>query len=139
MDSPRRWRRPARAVPDAPPAFDPARAAVGFARVLRATGLRVPTGSTVTFAEALGVLGWGSGDDVYWAARATLCNRPEDVERFDACFRAWFASLDAGPPGAGAPPTVDAVVALDEPGAADHPDGADAPGADAVPILTVRF
>jgi uncharacterized protein with von Willebrand factor type A (vWA) domain len=126
-------------VPDIPPVFDPARAAVGFARVLRAAGLRVPTGSTVTFAEALGVLGWGSGDDVYWAARATLCNRPEDVERFDACFRAWFASLDATPTGAGLGAPHDAVVALDAPGGGEDPDDADAPDAGAVPILTVRF
>jgi uncharacterized protein with von Willebrand factor type A (vWA) domain len=125
-------------VPDTPTAFDPARAAVGFARVLRAAGLRVPTGSTVTFGEALDVLGWASGADVYWAARATLCNRPEDVERFDACFRAWFASLDTGMgPEVGVPH--DAVVALDAPGGGDEPDDADATDADAVPFLTVRF
>jgi uncharacterized protein with von Willebrand factor type A (vWA) domain len=120
--------------------FDAARAAVGFVRLLRAAGLRVPLGSTVTFAEAVGVLGWESGDDVYWAARATLCNRPEDVERFDACFRAWFAALDGAGAPAGASVPVDAVVALDAPGNEDRDqDVDDAPDPDAVPILTVRF
>jgi uncharacterized protein with von Willebrand factor type A (vWA) domain len=125
-------------VPEPRAGFDPARAAVGFARVLRAAGLRVPTGSTVMFADALAVLGWGSGDEVYWGARATLCRRPEDVERFDECFHAWFASF-AVPAGAaiGRAP-LEAIVAVDVPvdtGGDDDPFGA---GAD-VPILTVRF
>lgn len=68
------------------------RAAVGFARVLRAAGLAVSTDSTVLFADALSVVGGTQGEHVYWAARATLCRRPEDVERFDACFAAWFGS-----------------------------------------------
>ena len=126
-------------MPELPTTFDPARAAVGFVRVLRGAGLRVPTGSTVTFADALGVVGWGVGADVYWAARATLCNRPEDVERFDACFRAWFASLGADGSGAGAPVVADAVIALDAPGREDDGGGPEADPADAVPIVTVRF
>jgi uncharacterized protein with von Willebrand factor type A (vWA) domain len=127
-------------VAEATLAFDPARAAVGFARVLRAAGLRVTTGSTIMFGEALAAVGWGSGDDVYWAARATLCTRPEDLERFDACFHAWFASVDAGTAGSGARMPVDAVVALDAPGPDGGRDGEDATGdADVVPILAVRY
>src|SRR5262245_53216261 len=89
------------------------------------------------FADALGVLGWGSGDDVYWGARATLCRRPEDVERFDACFAAWFASLaGTGAPAVGEVP-VEAIVALDAPLASDGDD--DGLSEDGVPIVTVRF
>jgi len=118
--------------------FDAARAAVGFARVLRAAGLRVPTDSSIAFAEALGVVGWSDGTDVYWAARATLCRRPEDVERFDACFRAWFADRDAAAVRDVAP-ELEAVVALDAPGDGSDDGGEEPPGDERVPILTVRF
>jgi uncharacterized protein with von Willebrand factor type A (vWA) domain len=126
-------------VPDPKPPNDAARAAVGFARLLRGAGLRVPTGSTLTFAEALGVVGWGSGDDVYWSARATLCNRPEDVERFDECFHAWFTARSGSDGLGGAPVAVGAVVALDAPGTEAPGRDADAEEPEALPILTVRF
>ena len=61
-----------------------ARAAVGLARLLRDAGLRVPTGSTVMFGDALAQVGWAYAEDVYWAARATLCRRPEEIALFDA-------------------------------------------------------
>jgi uncharacterized protein with von Willebrand factor type A (vWA) domain len=126
-------------VADAAPSFVPARAAVGFARVLRASGLRVPTDSTIAFGEALGVVGWADARDVYWAARATLCRRPEDVERFDASFRAWFAGRD-GAAAREVVPAREAVVALDAPGAPTDDVGEDGPAGDEpVPILTVRF
>jgi uncharacterized protein with von Willebrand factor type A (vWA) domain len=57
---------------------EPERLAVAFTRLLRGTGIDVPFGSTVTFGEALHVLGLERRDDVYWAGRATLVNRPEE-------------------------------------------------------------
>ena len=76
-----------------PAPFDTARAAVGFVRLVRAAGLPAPVDSTVLFADALAAVGWDTAADVYWAARATLCRRPEDRERFDECFRAWFGAM----------------------------------------------
>ncbi len=70
--------------------MDPDRVAVGFAQVLRAAGLGASIDGTATFAAALRIVGWDRADQVYWAARVTLCRRPEDVATFDACFRAWF-------------------------------------------------
>ena len=64
--------------------------AAGFVRALRQAGISVPIGSSVLFFRALGEVGMVDGDTVYWAARATLLHRPEDVETFDAMFRAWW-------------------------------------------------
>ena len=113
-----------------------ARAAVGFVRLLRAAGIRVPVGSSALFGEALGVLGWDAASDVYWAGRATLVRRPEDVGTYDACFGAWFGTaIDADEPVVAVP--TEAIVALDLPAAADADGRADT-DADA-PVLAVRF
>jgi uncharacterized protein with von Willebrand factor type A (vWA) domain len=69
---------------------DAARAAVAFVRFLRTEGLDVPIGSTVTFVEALDALGIATRDNVYWAGRATLVSRPEDIEVYDQVFRAFW-------------------------------------------------
>ena len=90
------------------------RMAVGFARLLRAAGLDVPSGATVVFAEALAAVGVDRRPGVYWAARATLLRTPTDRARFDACFEAWWlGSTD----GIGAPPSEPetVVIALDDP------------------------
>ena len=70
--------------------LDVDRLAVGFARVLRGAGLDVPVGTTILFAEALGAVGVSTRDAVYWAGRATLVRRPEDIELYDRCFAAWW-------------------------------------------------
>ena len=64
--------------------------AVAFARVLRGAGLRVPIGAVLTFAEALAEVGLGSREPVYWAARATLVRRPEDLAVFDQAFAVFW-------------------------------------------------
>ena len=64
--------------------------AVAFARVLRGAGLLVPTSTVIAFAEALGAVGVERRDDVYWAARATLVRRPEDLRLFDRAFRVFW-------------------------------------------------
>lgn len=66
--------------------------AVGFARLLRSAGIRVPTDRVTWFARSLGVLGVGSRDDVYSCARATLASRPEDFATLDICFDLWWTS-----------------------------------------------
>ena len=43
--------------------------AVAFARILRGAGLKVPTGSVLTFVDALGVVGMEERNPVYWVRR----------------------------------------------------------------------
>ena len=66
---------------------------VDLGRRLRASGLPVGTGRIVTFTRAVGAVG-PAPDDVYWAARASLISRPEDVGRFDATFDEWQRDLE---------------------------------------------
>ena len=73
------------------------RLTVGFARLLRAAGLDVPVGATLVFAEGLAAVGVGSRDSVYWAGRATLVRRPEDVELYDRAFGAWWERVHEVP------------------------------------------
>jgi len=72
----------------APEAGD--RIAVAFARVLRGLGLDVTPGSTVTFARALAAVGIARRQSVYWAGRATLVHEPDDIDRYDAAFDAYW-------------------------------------------------
>ena len=67
--------------------------AVGFVRVLRQAGLSVPTGATVVFARALAAVGIDQPDGVYWAGRATLVRRLEDVALYDRIFVGFFGGL----------------------------------------------
>jgi uncharacterized protein with von Willebrand factor type A (vWA) domain len=100
-------------VPDSTVAATPAveRAAVGFARVLRGSGLDVPVGSTLAFAEALAAVGIDTRDAVYWAGQATLVRRPEDIATYDRAFAAWWertATISFA-----APPTTELTLAFD--------------------------
>jgi hypothetical protein len=85
-------------------------AAVAFGRVLRGTGLDVPVGAVATFARALGALGIDRRDRVYWAGRATLVTRPEDVPVYDRAFDAfWLGEHSWEPPERkSSPPTFEA-------------------------------
>jgi uncharacterized protein len=94
------------AMPDPPAPGDAIGPLVDLGRRLRASGLPVGTGRIVTFCRAVGVVGTGR-DDVYWAGRASLISRPEDVERFDAAFDGWrrahgarrlIVPIEPGPP-----------------------------------------
>ena len=62
-------------------ATGPADIAVAFSQILRGAGLSVPTSCTHTFAEALCAIGITDRDTTYWAGRATLVRRPEDIDR----------------------------------------------------------
>jgi uncharacterized protein with von Willebrand factor type A (vWA) domain len=63
---------------------------IGFGRALRTRGLAVGTGRIVTFCRAAAALGALNRDGLYWAGRASLISRPEDVEAFDDVFDAHF-------------------------------------------------
>lgn len=68
------------------------RLTVAFVRVLRSAGLGVPTGATLAFARALAEVGVDRPERVYWAGRATLLRRPEDIALYDQAFSAFFGS-----------------------------------------------
>ncbi|MGH9115936.1 MAG: vWA domain-containing protein [Acidimicrobiales bacterium] len=106
---------------------DVGRIITGFARALRAQGISLPTGSVVCFAEALALLGLGRGADaVYWAGRATLICRPEDIPVYDRVFASYWQDGIAGePPVPVAGSSLTLAVDADDTG----PDGGDADGA----------
>jgi hypothetical protein len=91
------------------------RRAVLFARVLRALGLDVTTGSTVAYAEALAAAGMGERAPVYWAGRATLVHRPEDVDVYDRAFAAVWEGRDQGEGELEREPTTPVALAVDTP------------------------
>jgi uncharacterized protein with von Willebrand factor type A (vWA) domain len=74
----------------------PDRVAVGFVRALRAAGLEVPVGATVTYTEALVEVGLARQASLYWAGRTTLVTRAEDFPTYDRVFAAYWhdRSLD---------------------------------------------
>jgi hypothetical protein len=63
-----------------------------FGRALRDEGLAVGTGRIETFCRATALLG---PDDLYWAGRATLVARPQDVAVYDEVFEAFFGEPKA--------------------------------------------
>jgi uncharacterized protein with von Willebrand factor type A (vWA) domain len=67
------------------------RLVVSFCRALRAEGLSVPVSAVVSFVRALNVLGVLRPSDVYWAGRATLVRRPEDIDPYDRVFYAFWS------------------------------------------------
>jgi uncharacterized protein with von Willebrand factor type A (vWA) domain len=89
----------------------PDRIAVAFVRVLRGAGLDVPVGSTIEFVRALDRVGLATPAGVYWAGRATLIRRPDDISAYDRAFAA-FWNDHAGPGGLD-DPEVTATVAFD--------------------------
>lgn len=130
----------------APPTFDDrnptqhsgaAEIAVAFTRILRGAGLKVPTSSTHTFAEALCAVGLGDRDGVYWSGRATLARRPEDIDVYDRAFHVFFEHRrSAGAPDEEEPLAITMAVDSDDGDDADEPDTAE-PTAD--PTIELRF
>jgi uncharacterized protein with von Willebrand factor type A (vWA) domain len=72
---------------------EPERIVAGFTRALRSAGLSVPTGSAVTYAAALGAVGLEEPEPVYWAGRATLVRRPDDIGVYDRVFTTYWADI----------------------------------------------
>jgi uncharacterized protein with von Willebrand factor type A (vWA) domain len=112
------------------------RMTVAFCRLLRGAGLDVPVGSVTTMAEALGVLGIQRRDDVYWAGRATLVHRPEDIPAYDRVWRSFWLDRPTTP--APGPEPDEVVLALDD----DRDAGSDEPDEEPGPprpTITVRY
>ncbi|KRF14534.1 vWA domain-containing protein [Nocardioides sp. Soil796] len=70
---------------------------LGFTRALRAAGVPVTQDRTHGFASAVALLGADDHRATYWAGRATLCAGPDDLERYDQVFHAWFNHRDGLP------------------------------------------
>ena len=71
------------------------RVLLGFARELRAAGLRVGTGDALSYLAAMTPLDPTDLVDLYWAGRATLLSRHEDETSYDQVFRRYFLGEDA--------------------------------------------
>jgi hypothetical protein len=67
----------------------------GFARELRAAGLRIGTGDVLSYFAAMTPLDPTDLLDLYWAGRATLLSRHEDETVYDQVFRRYFLGEDA--------------------------------------------
>jgi len=71
---------------------------LGFARALRAAGVPVTQDRTRSYLEAVALVGLDDQRATYWAGRATLCSGPDDLDRYDQVFTAWFLSGDRPSP-----------------------------------------
>jgi uncharacterized protein len=126
------------AVADRPPVDDIAGGlAVAFTRVLRGAGLTVPITSVLAFTEALGEVGFGLRDHVYWAGRATLVRKPEDIGLYDRAFKVFWERRQAAPVEE-EPPPLKITIAIDsgEEGDDDQSDDTE-PNDD--PTIQLRF
>jgi uncharacterized protein with von Willebrand factor type A (vWA) domain len=79
-------------------AIEPDLALAGFAEALRHSGVQVTSDRLQAFLRAVAALDAGRTGDVYWAGRATLCAGPDDLDRYDAVFGAWFSGDRPDPP-----------------------------------------
>ena len=98
---------------------------LGFTRALRAAGVAVTQDRSHGFLAAVALLGLDDQRATYLAGRATLCAGPDDLERYDQVFEAWFNARDGLPrslpaqPGA---PTFSDLPASDLDGGAGEAD-----------------
>jgi uncharacterized protein with von Willebrand factor type A (vWA) domain len=75
---------------DVVPLHEPDELLIGFARALRAAGVPVTQDRTRSYLEATAFVGLDDQRATYWAGRATLCSGPDDLDRYDQVFTAWF-------------------------------------------------
>ena len=62
----------------------------GFSRELRAAGVAVGTGDILTYCAAMEPLDPTDLMDLYWAGRATLVRKRDDIAVYDEVFRRFF-------------------------------------------------
>lgn len=112
------------------------RIAVAFARVLTGAGVGEPVGSVISFVEALGAVGIDRRDAVYWAGRATLIRRPEDIAVYDRVFESFW--LDQATWAALPTPGVPMTIAFDDDDGTDQESVSPEEEANE-PTVTVRY
>jgi hypothetical protein len=66
----------------------------GFADALRQAGLAVGSGDLLTYCASMVPLDPTDLLDLYWAGRATLVTRKDDIPAYDRVFRAYFLDAD---------------------------------------------
>ena len=79
---------------------------LGFARTLRHAGVAASPDRVEAMLAALGSLDVLDPGAVYWAGRLTLCAGPDDLDRYDAAFAAYFAGERPRAPRAAGRPEV---------------------------------
>jgi uncharacterized protein len=97
---------------------------LGFARTLRAAGVAASPDRVEAMLAAVAALDVLDPTDVYWAGRLTLCAGPDDLDRYDSAFAAWFAGeaprrVPSSPP----PPVITTVTAPLDAGSGSGEDG----------------
>jgi uncharacterized protein with von Willebrand factor type A (vWA) domain len=97
-----------------------------LAATMRAAGVRVGVGELLSAHKALSAVDPVDREAAYFALRATLCSRQEDLAAFDAAFAEWFLPAPSPPPEP--PPGLDEVAKLVLPRTA-------VPGAAGIPEL----
>lgn len=70
---------------------------VGFARTLRAAGVEASPERVHQTVRAAARLDPARRRDLYWAGRLTLCSGPDDIDRYDRAFAAYFSGEEAPP------------------------------------------
>ena len=68
---------------------------IDFVDQLRNTGVKISLGSSIDFGLAVTELGAGSSEDIYWAGRSTLINRPEDISIYNKVFKSHWLGIDS--------------------------------------------
>jgi uncharacterized protein len=71
---------------------------VRFAGELRAAGLAVGSGDVLVYCSAVSTLDPSDLVDLYWAGRATLVTKHDDISRYDQAFRRFFLGQDSPDP-----------------------------------------
>lgn len=98
---------------------------LGFTRALRASGVAVTQDRAHGFLTAVAAVGLDDRQATWWAGRATLCGSPDDLDRFDQVFAAWFDHRDGLPrarPREAPRPATAHLLPDTEVGAAGSPD-----------------
>jgi uncharacterized protein with von Willebrand factor type A (vWA) domain len=100
---------------------------LGFTRALRAAGVAVTQDRAQSFLAAVALVGLDDRRATYWAGQATLCAGPDDLERYDQVFEAWFNARDGLPRTQARETSPAAVTSLpdNEEGGVEEADGAD--------------
>jgi uncharacterized protein len=117
----------------------PERLVVDFVDRVRREGLAVPPGSAVEYGRALGALRTTRISALYWAGRATLVRRPDDIPAYDRAFASFFAGADDAPMRRPSVSVELRVDAPDDPEVNDPPAGGDEDESPAGELRTLRW
>jgi hypothetical protein len=121
---------------------DPIRGPLGLVRALRAAGVEAGQERAGAFLRALDRLDPARRADVYWAGRLTLCADPDELDRFDRVFAAYFEgrAAEERPARQPRPRTSPTLTAIADPGRRpEEPGSEQAPATSlASPAETLR-